>query len=119
MGHDSTVWSLSFSSDGRHLASVGEDRTLRVWECGERDGEPFYRFVCVEQGEHGRAVYSVAWGEDGIIATGCGAHLLPETSAPPGNTHAQCWHLHCASRQSWLRLSGFSCDAAHTIFMRW
>lgn len=73
MGHDSTVWALAFSSDGKHLSSVSEDRTLRVWECGERDGEPFYRFVCAAQGEHGRPVYSVTWGDEGIIATGCGA----------------------------------------------
>lgn len=76
MGHDSTVWALSFSSDGRHLASASDDRTLRVWECGDRDGEPFYRFVCSVEGGHGRAVYTVSWGNDGVIATGCGV-ILP------------------------------------------
>lgn len=73
MGHDSTVWALSFSATGSHLASVSEDRSLRVWECGERDGEPFYKFVCAAQGEHVRAIFTVAWGDAGLIATGCGA----------------------------------------------
>lgn len=73
MGHDSTVWALAFSASGSHLASVSEDQSLRVWQCDDRDGEPFYRFVCAVQGEHSRAVYSVSWGDDNLIATGSGA----------------------------------------------
>eukprot|EP00892_Ulva_mutabilis_P005600 jgi/Ulvmu1/3411/UM016_0029.1 len=76
MGHDSTVWALSFNATGSHLASVSEDRSLRVWECGERDGEPFYRFVCAAQGEHGRAIFTVDWGEDALIVTGCGDNAI-------------------------------------------
>lgn len=30
LGHDSTVWAISFSPDGGHFATVGEDMALKV-----------------------------------------------------------------------------------------
>ena len=34
-GHRSSVWGLDVSSDGAFVLSVGQDRSLRVWERGD------------------------------------------------------------------------------------
>ena len=35
-GHKNTVYGLAFSSDDRLLATAGYDRTIKVWELGEK-----------------------------------------------------------------------------------
>lgn len=76
-GHSSTVWSLSFSSDGSYLASCSEDATLRIWrrtfkEQSELpDINKVYRIgpsekerwdcVALIDGQFERAVYSIDW----------------------------------------------------------
>ena len=30
-GHDSTVWSISWSKDGNRLVSGSDDKTIRIW----------------------------------------------------------------------------------------
>ena len=39
-GHESRVWQLAASSDGRQLASASADGTVRVWGLGERGEAP-------------------------------------------------------------------------------
>ena len=38
VGHSSTVWDLAFDPAGSRMASVSDDRTLKVWSCRKEDG---------------------------------------------------------------------------------
>jgi WD40 repeat protein len=67
---NSWVMDVSFSRDGRLLASGGHDGTVRLWRVA--DGQ------CVWVGEHwaGLAAYSVSFSPDGCFLAsggGCGA----------------------------------------------
>ncbi|KAJ3754716.1 WD40-repeat-containing domain protein [Lentinula raphanica] len=53
-GHESTVWSLSWSPNGKYLASTSDDKTVRIWR---RVGEHAFKCVLVLEG-HERSVYS-------------------------------------------------------------
>ncbi|KAG0478632.1 hypothetical protein HPP92_013351 [Vanilla planifolia] len=75
-GHSSTVWSLSFNSDGDRMVTCSDDLTIKVWDTsenpsqmfGEENGPWFHR--CTLSGYHDRAVFSVNWSREGIIASG-------------------------------------------------
>jgi WD40 repeat protein len=57
-GHDLSVWSVAYSSDGRTLASGSYDRAVRLWEAATR----------IERASltgHGGEVFSVAFSPDG------------------------------------------------------
>jgi WD40 repeat protein len=63
-GHENTVNSVAFSSDGQLIVSGSEDKTVRLWDIeGNPVGQPF-------QG-HENTVNSVAFSPDGqLIVSG-------------------------------------------------
>jgi WD40 repeat protein len=79
--HASTAWALDWDAAGARVASVGEDRALRVWDAGPAPlgATPVprarhLRAAGTVEAAHGRTALSVSWarhagGED-LIATG-------------------------------------------------
>lgn len=67
-GHTSTVWSIDFDSTGDLLASVGDDKSLRVWK---KNTQGTYDAYLELADLHSRTIYSVSF-QYPIIAT-CGA----------------------------------------------
>jgi WD40 repeat protein len=63
------VFAVAWSPDGQHIASVGQDQTLQVWNARSGSLESMYR--------HDNVVTAVAWSPDGTyIATGGDDHTL-------------------------------------------
>jgi WD40 repeat protein len=57
-GHTGAVRSVAWNPDGRHLASAGDDHTVKVWDWLH------LKPICVLS-EHTKPVCSVAWSPDG------------------------------------------------------
>ncbi|CAA6668500.1 unnamed protein product [Spirodela intermedia] len=74
-GHTSTVWALSFNSNGDKMATCSDDLTLKIWDTSGSfqiidNGHSPWRHICTLSGYHHRTLFSVDWSREGIIATG-------------------------------------------------
>ncbi|SCW02263.1 LAFE_0F02586g1_1 [Lachancea fermentati] len=72
-GHEGTVWCSDFekSDSSLRLCSCSDDSTVRVWKYVEEDdnGEQIWVLQAVLPNVHSRAVYSVSWSSEGLIAS--------------------------------------------------
>ncbi|CAD5125573.1 DgyrCDS13776 [Dimorphilus gyrociliatus] len=69
-GHTSTVWSISWSGDGKYLVSCSDDRSLKIWKEVEPD-----IWTCISNlpQSHSRPIYCVDWKHKSqLISTACG-----------------------------------------------
>lgn len=72
-GHEGTVWSSDFEEveSNLRLCSGSDDSTVRVWKYLGDDEDDQQKWICqsILPQIHTRAIYSVAWGTNGLIAS--------------------------------------------------
>lgn len=111
-GHTSTVWSVAFSPCGSLLASVSDDRTMRIWQRypkppvvganqlvrigqGSTATEGQWKAAYVIPDAHERSIYSVAWCKTPPEGNSAG---LPDDdrgwiASTGGDGHIKVWHI--------------------------
>ena len=92
-GHQERIWALAFSSDGRLLASCGEDKTVRLWQTDPR---------CEGGVDRARLQHT---GKDG-----CVCHVEPPASEPK-EVDPFCAGVAFASLSSEARCVAFTNDS--------
>ncbi|RKP01349.1 hypothetical protein CXG81DRAFT_7916, partial [Caulochytrium protostelioides] len=82
-GHTSTVWAIDFDPTGRYLASVSDDRSLRIWArtdapvataalgpgTSRYQPEPRWELLATFSDLHDGPIYSVAWSKTPAAAS--------------------------------------------------
>ena len=105
-GHTSSVWSVAFSPDGRHIVSGSSDSTIRLWDTqtGVQVGNPL-------QG-HTDSVWSVAFSSDGNhIVSGSSDKTIQLWDAQTGEKVGNPLQGHTDS----VRSVAFSPDGRHIV----
>lgn len=103
-GHESTVWSISWEKAGNRLASVSDDKTLKIWKRFKKDSlqnNYDWKCVCTVSGFHDRAIYTVDWCHiTGLIATGCGDNCIRIFSEEKEGEEHPIFNLFCSMRHA-------------------
>jgi len=77
--HNNTVWDIAWDKTGDRLASCSEDTSVKIWQSykpGNNEGiqnsgsDPSWKCSATLSGYHSRAVYSIDWGEAGLVTGG-------------------------------------------------
>ncbi|CAD8111491.1 unnamed protein product [Paramecium primaurelia] len=105
-GHNGSVWSVCFSSDGNTLASGSSDTSIRLWDVktgqqkAKLDGHTSYvRSVCfspdgntLASGSEDMSIrlWDVKTGEQKAQLDGHGKYVVSVCFSPDGNTLASC-----------------------------
>jgi len=117
-GHEARVWSLSFSSDGQHLASSSGDRTVKIWNLKQNDCEvlelstagvspktmtPIGQVIAVAGFDGQVTVFDVAthcamWSDE--IDFEIVGHFDGDQKVDSGYYHSGVWHLQCTEDAS-------------------
>jgi WD40 repeat protein len=70
-GHLGYVWKMTFSPDGRYLASGSWDATIKVWDLKVLANDP--KATPVTLRGHAGAIYGLAFSPDGRLASSSGS----------------------------------------------
>lgn len=103
--HDDGVWDAAFSPDGKRLATVGADNTLRIWdvETGKMLIDPIIA--------HDNWVLCVAWSPDGTrIVTGSADETIRFWDASSDESLGQPMGLPLSRHSDWIRKLVYSPD---------
>ena len=90
-GQTAGVWAVSWSPDGKHIASASQDQTVQVWDA--MTGKRFLTYR-----GHAAEVWDVSWSTDGkhIVSAGNGGTVQLWNAT----TGKQLWLLHLLLRSS-------------------
>jgi WD40 repeat protein len=76
-GHLSTVWGLSFHTDGQKFVSCSDDKSIIVFENDGDQGKGLWRSSASIKDLHKCPIYSIDWSHTtGYIATGGGDNSI-------------------------------------------
>ncbi len=99
-GHDGNLWNITFSPDGKRLATCGEDGTARVWD-------PATGTLLATCRGHANLVFSVTFSPDGTrLLTASADGLVMQWDARTGQLVALPYDRHGAP----LRTAAYSPD---------
>jgi WD40 repeat protein len=85
-GHEAGVNAVSFSRDGKSLASAGDDETLRIWDVATRQERIIHR-------GQAEPINGLAFHPDGLtVATGGGRHPLEPRRVEGSSGHVKLWN---------------------------
>ncbi|XP_062516159.1 probable cytosolic iron-sulfur protein assembly protein CIAO1 homolog [Corticium candelabrum] len=85
VGHESTVWSITFDQSGNRLASCSDDKTVKIWQAyhpGNQEGvvtsgnNPKWKCICTVSGHHSRTIFDIDWSPSGVLATASGDNTI-------------------------------------------
>jgi WD40 repeat protein len=70
-GHVGYAWRVTFSRDGRYLATGSWDSTIKVWDLKALEKDPKAEPVTLRG--HAGVIYGLAFSPDGRLASGSGS----------------------------------------------